>query len=50
MNAIVTSVDQEHLEHYGSFDNLLAAFEKFIKKVPEDGIVVLNTKDFYLKN
>ena len=48
-NAIVINIDQEHLEHYKSFDVLLKAFVQFIEKVPKDGIIVLNIADRYLK-
>jgi UDP-N-acetylmuramate--alanine ligase len=32
--AIVTSVEPEHLDHYGGFGGLVAAFERFVDGVP----------------
>src|SRR4029078_1393944 len=32
--AIVTSVEPDHLDHYGGFDELVAAFERFVDGVP----------------
>ena len=31
---VVTSVDPDHLDHYGGFDGLVAAFERFLEGVP----------------
>jgi UDP-N-acetylmuramate--alanine ligase len=39
--AIVTNIDPEHLDHYGDFDRLRAAFVEFINRVPFYGLAVL---------
>ena len=39
--AVVTNIDPEHLEHYGSFDNVKDAFVEFIENVPFYGLAVL---------
>jgi UDP-N-acetylmuramate--alanine ligase len=39
--AVVTNVDPEHLEHYGSFDAIKDAFVEFIENVPFYGLAVL---------
>jgi len=39
--AVVTNVDPEHLEHYGSFDKIKDAFVEFIENVPFYGLAVL---------
>ncbi len=39
--AVVTNIDPEHLDHYGSFDNLRAAFKQFIDNLPFYGFGVL---------
>ena len=31
---VVTSVEADHLDHYGSIDNLVAAFERFLSQAP----------------
>ncbi len=39
--AVVTNVDPEHLDHYGSYDNIKAAFRRFIDNLPFYGFAVL---------
>jgi UDP-N-acetylmuramate--alanine ligase len=39
--AVVTNIDPEHLEHYGSFDRLRDAFEQFVENVPFYGFAVM---------
>jgi UDP-N-acetylmuramate--alanine ligase len=39
--AVVTNIDPEHLEHYGSFDRVKDAFIEFIENVPFYGLAVL---------
>ncbi|MBS0185390.1 MAG: UDP-N-acetylmuramate--L-alanine ligase [Proteobacteria bacterium] len=39
--AVVTNIDPEHLEHYGSFEALKEAFQNFIEKIPFYGFGVL---------
>ena len=39
--AIVTNIDPEHLDHYGDFDAIKAAFVEFIENVPFYGAAIL---------
>ena len=39
--AVVTNIDPEHLEHYGSFDAVKDAFVEFIENVPFYGLAVM---------
>jgi UDP-N-acetylmuramate--alanine ligase len=39
--AVVTNIDPEHLDHYGSFDAVKQAFVEFIENVPFYGLAVL---------
>jgi UDP-N-acetylmuramate--alanine ligase len=39
--AVVTNIDPEHLDHYGSFDAVKLAFVEFIENVPFYGCAVL---------
>ena len=39
--AIITNIDPEHLDHYGDFDSLRAAFESFVENTPFYGFGVL---------
>jgi UDP-N-acetylmuramate--alanine ligase len=39
--AVVTNIDPEHLDHYGSFEAVKKAFVEFIENVPFYGLAVL---------
>jgi UDP-N-acetylmuramate--alanine ligase len=39
--AIVTNIDPEHLDHYGSFDAVQQAFESFVGNIPFYGFAAL---------
>ena len=39
--AIITNIDPEHLDYYGSFDALRAAFQQFIENLPFYGFGVI---------
>lgn len=39
--AVVTTIDREHLDHYGDMNNLRKAFLDFINKIPFYGLSVL---------
>ena len=39
--AVVTNIDPEHLEHWGSFDDIKRAFCEFIENVPFYGLAVM---------
>ncbi len=39
--AIVTNIDPEHLDHYGSFDALREAFVAFVSNIPFYGVAAL---------
>ena len=39
--AVVTNIDPEHLDHYGSFDAVKAAFRQFVENVPFYGFGVM---------
>jgi len=43
--AVVTNVDREHMDHYGTVEALRAAFVDFANKVPFYGLVVLGADD-----
>jgi UDP-N-acetylmuramate--alanine ligase len=38
---IITNIDPEHLDHYGNFDSVRAAFRNFVERVPFYGCAVL---------
>ncbi len=39
--AVVTNIDPEHLDHYGSFDKVKDAFVEFVENVPFYGAAIL---------
>jgi UDP-N-acetylmuramate--alanine ligase len=39
--AVITNIDPEHLDHYGSWENLKAAFKQFLDNLPFYGFGVL---------
>ena len=39
--AVVTNIDPEHLDHYGSFDRLRGAFEQFVTNTPFYGFATM---------
>jgi UDP-N-acetylmuramate--alanine ligase len=39
--AVITNIDPEHLDYYGSFDVLRAAFRSFIEQLPFYGFAIL---------
>lgn len=47
--AIITNIDNDHLDHYGSVQNLKTAFLEFALRVPFYGAVVLCGDDPYIR-
>lgn len=43
--AVVTNIENDHLEFYGRMKNLVQAFRQFVDKVPFYGAVILNRDD-----
>ncbi len=39
--AIITNIDPEHMEHYGSFENVRAAYLRYLGQIPFYGCAVL---------
>ncbi|MHA1598593.1 MAG: UDP-N-acetylmuramate--L-alanine ligase, partial [Alphaproteobacteria bacterium] len=39
--AVVTNIDPEHLDHYGDFETLRAAFDAFVENIPFYGFAAL---------
>lgn len=43
--AIITNIDSDHLDHFGSFSNLQSAFKNFALNIPFYGSVIVNGDD-----
>lgn len=48
--AVITNIDKEHIDFYGSFDNLLESFRKFITHLPFYGFAACCIDDPVLRN
>lgn len=42
---IVLNIDNDHLDYFKTFDNIKNAFIKYVKLLPDDGLLVLNADD-----
>ena len=47
--AVITNVEADHLDHWGSFEALKSAFRDFIRRVPVDGTVCVPGSDPFLR-
>ena len=43
--AVITSIEPDHLDYYGSFDSVVEAFEQFVAGMPVNGTVIVNGDD-----
>jgi UDP-N-acetylmuramate--alanine ligase len=48
--ATVTSIDAEHLEYYGTIDEIRRAFLDFVNRIPFYGFSVVNKEDANVRN
>lgn len=42
---VILNIDNDHLDYFKTFDNIKLAFEKYVKLLPEDGLLVVNADD-----
>ena len=47
--AVVTNIERDHMEHHGSFENLVGAFREFLGRIPADGVFVFCGEDALLR-
>ncbi len=40
--AVITNIDQDHMDHYGERGNLLESFRRFLEKLPSKGFGVIS--------
>ena len=48
--SVITTLDEEHLDHYKTFDNMKAVFLSFINRVPFYGVTILCLDDHNLQS
>ena len=44
-SAVVTNIDNDHLDYFKTFDNIKSAFAKYVNLLPKDGVLVTNADD-----
>ena len=44
-STIVLNIDNDHLDYFKNFENIKKAFIKYVKLLPDDGVLVLNGDD-----
>lgn len=42
---VILNIDNDHLDYFGNLDNIVHSFGKYIKLLPEDGLLVINWDD-----
>jgi len=42
---IILNIDNDHLDYFGSIENIVSSFEKYASLLPEDGLLVTNWDD-----
>ena len=43
--AIITNIDLDHLDYFKNIEQIIASFNAFAKKLPKDGLLVINADD-----
>jgi UDP-N-acetylmuramate--alanine ligase len=43
--SVITNIDKEHLDYYGNFKELLNAFSKFMERLEDSGLLIVNSSD-----
>lgn len=43
-SAIILNVDKDHIDYFKNLDNIYKSFNRFAKRVPEDGFLIVNNE------
>ncbi len=43
--AVITNIDNDHLDYYKDIDDIISAFHEFADKVPKDGYIIADLSD-----
>jgi UDP-N-acetylmuramate--alanine ligase len=46
---ILTNLEEDHLDYYRDINQIIKTFQKYIEKLPKDGLLILNNDDLNLK-
>ncbi len=44
-SAIILNIEEDHLDYFSGIDQIIESFNKFMKKIPKHGFVVINADD-----
>ena len=42
---VILNIDNDHLDYFGNLENIVRSFGKYVKLLPEDGLLVINWDD-----
>ena len=42
---VILNIDNDHLDYFGSLENIVNSFSKYVKLLPKDGLLVINWDD-----
>ena len=42
---VILNIDNDHLDYFGTLDNIVKSFGNYVKLLPEDGLLVINWDD-----
>lgn len=42
---VILNIDNDHLDYFKNIDNIVASFKKYVKLLPSDGLLVVNSDD-----
>ena len=42
---VILNIDNDHLDYFETFDNIVNSFDKYVKLLPETGLLILNWDD-----
>lgn len=48
--AVVTNIENDHMDYYGTMENILTAFQDFLHKLPADGLAILCFDSTYIRD
>jgi UDP-N-acetylmuramate--alanine ligase len=42
---VLTNIEEDHLDYYKNLDHIIETFQKYVDKLPQDGLLILNNDD-----
>lgn len=47
--AVVTNIERDHIDYYGSLEKTIEAFSQYLQQIPPEGFAVINKDCFYCR-